>query len=204
MGRTLVIASNPDPFSLTVTVASAFAIGSQDAGNSALLVNISTDGFDPVFNMADKDHYENGSDMPADVVAYQKALEEADVIAFVTPVYWYTMSATMKGFFDRVLCRDFAYDAKTQKPKALAGKTARLILLSGGPEKWYRDTGLAEALEKQIIVNTFRRYCGMTDSKLLFVDRTSGQDEDHLKQCVVDARAWGKQATESSSSRLAA
>lgn len=194
--HTLVIAANPDPESLTVATAKAFATGAEGQGATARIINLGTDGFNPAYTLADRDHYYNGgAPMPEDVIPYQKAMEEADVIAFVTPIYWYTMTASMKGFFDRVLCRDFAYDRATGKPLALKGKTIRFIALAAGSEEWYETSGIGEALERQILDNTFRKYCGVSDASIEYVDRTNGGDADHIAQRLKLVEELGAAAT---------
>jgi NAD(P)H dehydrogenase (quinone) len=193
--HTLVIAANPDPDSLTVAVAQAFAKGAHDNGSSTRIINLGTDGFNPTYTLADRDHYYNATPMPADVIPYQQAMEAADTIAFVTPIYWYTMTASMKGFFDRVLCRDFVYDRSTGKPLALAGKTVRFIALTGANEDWYRTSGIGEALERQIIDNTFAKYCGVTDATIEYVDGTGSGDANHIADCLQRMETLGAEAT---------
>ncbi len=63
-----------------------------------------------------------------DFLALAEAMTRARAIVFASPVYWYSMSAPMKVFFDRLT--DLT---GTKKPlgKSLAGKTAFLIA-SGG------------------------------------------------------------------------
>lgn len=58
-------------------------------------------------------------------------MEEAGVIVFASPVYWYSMSGSMKILFDRLTDLTDHY-----KPigKALAGKSAFLIATSNSPE----------------------------------------------------------------------
>ena len=45
--------------------------------------------------------YENGNQND-DFMSTIKKIVEYDLIIFATPVYWYTMSGTMKTFFDRI------------------------------------------------------------------------------------------------------
>lgn len=198
--KTLVVTSNPAPDSFTVAVAQAFADGAKDAageGGESEVINLALTDFNPVWTMADREHYYGRAPMPEDVKPYQEKLAQADVICFVSPIYWYTMTAQMKGFFDRVMCRDFAYDGETGAPKALKGRTARFIMLAAGTEEWYRSSGVAEGLTHQIEENTFRKYCGMDDEKLLYVYRTNDEDADYNARSLEAARVWGVEAAQS-------
>ncbi|MEM6711792.1 MAG: NAD(P)H-dependent oxidoreductase [Pseudomonadota bacterium] len=74
-------------------------------------------------------HYEHAYAVEDDFHALAKRLASAETILLATPVYWYTMSAQMKVFFDRLS------DLLTiRKPlgRALAGK--RLSFLSVGTQ----------------------------------------------------------------------
>ncbi len=65
-----------------------------------------------------------------DFLTLARAMTGARAIVFASPVYWYSMSAPMKAFFDRLT--DLT---ESHKPwgKSLAGKTAFLIASGGSP-----------------------------------------------------------------------
>ena len=105
----LVITSNPEKDSMTDAVGAAFAAGAVERGASADVLDLYDEGFNPVYSAADRAHYLGHAPMPEDVVPIQRRLAQADVIALVFPIYWYTMPAMVKGLFDRVICRGFAY-----------------------------------------------------------------------------------------------
>ncbi|MCI1219309.1 MAG: NAD(P)H-dependent oxidoreductase [Bifidobacterium sp.] len=180
MNNVLVITSNPEPASLTAAVGEALAAGARAAGAHAEVIDLHRIGFSPVYTAVDRNHYLGRAPMPGDVVPIQNRLAGADAIVLVFPVYWYTMPAMMKGFFDRVICRDFAYDAATGNPLALAGKTVRVIMLTGGSQQWYESDGIDAALRNQICAQTFKKYCGVNDVDLVYVDNVTmgGNDCD--------------------------
>ena len=105
----LVITSNPEKDSMTDAVGAAFAAGAVERGASADVLDLYDEGFNPVYSAADRAHYLGHAPMPEDVLLIQRRLAQADVIALVFPIYWYTMPAMVKGLFDRVICRGFAY-----------------------------------------------------------------------------------------------
>jgi multimeric flavodoxin WrbA len=71
--------------------------------------------------------YGNAGD---DFLPLAHAMTKARVIVFASPVYWYSMSAQMKAFFDRLT--DLTETHKAWG-KSLAGKTAFLVATGGAP-----------------------------------------------------------------------
>ena len=120
----------------------------------------------------------------------QRRLAQADVIALVFPIYWYTMPAMVKGLFDRVICRGFAI-IRTAPPARLADKTVRVIMLTGGSRQWYESDGIGESLDNQICRQTFAKYCGVKDVELVYVDNLSMGDDSSDKRKAAAAQLEG-------------
>ncbi|KAM4791050.1 ribosyldihydronicotinamide dehydrogenase [quinone]-like isoform 2-T2 [Cyanocitta cristata] len=53
--------------------------------------------------------YKRGG-LSKDVVEEQKKVQEADLLIFQFPLFWFSMPAILKGWMDRVLVQGFAYD----------------------------------------------------------------------------------------------
>lgn len=180
--KVLAITSNPESASMTNAVGEAFLKGATDSGARTEMLDLYRVGFNPVYTAEDRAHYLGKAPIPADVAEIQSKLESADVIALVFPVYWYTMPAMVKGLFDRVICRGFAYHADGT-PGALQGKKVRVFLLTGGTKDWYESDGIGEALDNQISRQTFRKYCGIDDVELHYVDDlVMGDDSDARRE----------------------
>ena len=184
MTNVLVITSNPDPGSLTDTAGDVFAQGARSAGADVDVLDLYDAGFNPVYTLADRRHYLGRGPVPRDVASIQDRLEKADVIAIIFPVYWYTMPAMVKGLFDRVICRGFAYNLSGE-PGALAGKAMRIVMLTGGSQGWYESDGIGEALDNQIVHQTLKKYCGVTDARIVYIDNlVSGDDDPERREGV--------------------
>ncbi|XP_047414559.1 ribosyldihydronicotinamide dehydrogenase [quinone] isoform X2 [Sciurus carolinensis] len=48
--------------------------------------------------------------LTSDITDEQKKVQEADLVIFQFPLYWFTVPAILKGWMDRVLCQGFAFD----------------------------------------------------------------------------------------------
>lgn len=71
---------------------------------------------DEVFNYAEESRNacRNGS-LSDDVVQEINKLKRADLVIFQFPLYWSSVPAILKGWFDRVFCDSFACDFESQK-----------------------------------------------------------------------------------------
>ncbi|SCC79385.1 NAD(P)H dehydrogenase (quinone) [Bifidobacterium commune] len=169
MSKFLAITANPDPESLTQYIGKAFLEGAASKGADTEFVDLHAVGFDPRYTIADRTQYLDEGPMPDDVAQMQRKIADADVIAMVCPIYWFTMPAMMKGFVDRVLCRHFGYNRDGSK-SAIADKKFRFIALTGSSKDWYRESGMHESLYNQVVNYMFHQYCGVNDADLVYVD----------------------------------
>ena len=88
-------------------------------------------GFDPV--LPAQEHYTRGHFKKSpQIESFQKKVKEADRLVFIYPVWWGTMPAIMKGFFDRVFTSHFAFRYVNGIPRGLLkGKKALVLITSG-------------------------------------------------------------------------
>jgi NAD(P)H dehydrogenase (quinone) len=87
----------------------------------------------------------------ADVAAEQDKLRRADLVIFQFPMWWFSMPAIMKGWFERVYAYGFAYGVGEHSEKrwgkrygegALRGKRAMLVVTTGGWAEHYSERGI--------------------------------------------------------------
>ncbi|KAM9075903.1 ribosyldihydronicotinamide dehydrogenase [quinone] isoform 1-T1 [Megaptera novaeangliae] len=80
--------------------------------------------------------------LTSDIIAEQKKVQEADLVMFQFPLYWFSVPAILKGWMDRVLCQGFAFDLPGfYDDGLLKGKLAILSLTTGGTADMYGKTG---------------------------------------------------------------
>jgi len=98
------------------------------------------------------------SQRPKDVVKQQKKVAEADVLVFITQVFWMHFPAIVKGWMERVLTYGFAYKLNENGWKGdpdgriplLKIKKAVIVQPAFMSEKVYRERGFRDAMEKTI------------------------------------------------------
>lgn len=78
-----------------------------------------------------------------DIQAELKKVNQADHFIFQFPLWWFSVPAILKGWFDRIFIKGFAYDSgKIFKEGLLRGKTASLILTTQSPKSAYQVSGV--------------------------------------------------------------
>ena len=84
-----------------------------------------------------------------DLAEHMRLVEWCDLIIFQTPIWWFSVPAILKGWFDRVLMSGWAYGGGSWFETApLYGRRALLSLTSGaGPDRWC-EQGLFGDIER--------------------------------------------------------
>jgi NAD(P)H dehydrogenase (quinone) len=98
------------------------------------------------------------SQKPKDVLLQQKKVAEADVLVFITQVFWLHFPALLKGWMERVLTYGFAYKLNDEgwrgdpdgRIPLLKIKKALIMHPAFFNEKVYREKGFKDAMEKLI------------------------------------------------------
>ncbi|MEN6342287.1 MAG: NAD(P)H-dependent oxidoreductase [Methanospirillum sp.] len=102
--------------------------------------------------------------VPADVAVELEKLRDADLVIFQFPLWWSSVPAILKGWFDRVLSFGFAADTGgAARQPFLRGKKALIVTTLEAPEENHpteSQSGIRELLVP-ISVNTLS-YAGMT------------------------------------------
>ncbi len=84
----------------------------------------------------------NGTLSP-DIVAELEKIERADFLLFIFPLYWYSVPAILKGYFDRVFVSGKAYGGKRIYNKGgFFGKRAMLAFSLGGHKGLFGEKGI--------------------------------------------------------------
>ncbi|NWV66549.1 NQO2 dehydrogenase, partial [Malurus elegans] len=85
--------------------------------------------------------YKRGG-LSKDLVEEQKKVQEADLLIFQFPLFWFNMPAILKGWMDRVLVQGFAYDlSKACDGGLLQDKLSLFSFTTGGSKEKYAIRG---------------------------------------------------------------
>jgi glutathione-regulated potassium-efflux system ancillary protein KefF len=125
--------------------------------------------------------YDLYPDFDIDVAAEQRALERSQLVVLMHPVFWYSVPALLKHWFDKVLAYGWAYG---EGGSALRGKHCLWVPTTGGDTKDFTPSGMhahpfasfGESIEQTA------RFCGMHWEPPLVVHGANLIDEKRLHE----------------------
>lgn len=135
MNNHLVILGHPGEESFCGALFDAYREGVDQTGAETRPLRLKDLQFDPVLHQG----YKTPQEWEPDLQEAWRDIEWADQLTFVYPVWWGTMPALMKGFFDRILLPGKAFKFRENSPwwdKKFAGRSARLMVTMDTPP-WY-------------------------------------------------------------------
>jgi NAD(P)H dehydrogenase (quinone) len=117
-------------------------------------------------------------------------LEEADFVLMNFPLWWSSMPAILKGWWDRVAALGFAYHPKDQlyETGIFRGKKAMCCISTGGSQEAYSEGGANGDIYKVIyhINHGLLYYLGMDVFPPFFAWKAHLVDETTLKGYLED------------------
>ena len=115
--------------------------------------------YDPVLKA--EEHYTSGNNNIAlETKEIQNLISKENNLVFIYPTWWNGTPSILKGFFDRVLVKGYAFEYKNKIPFGkLKNKTAKVITTSGGPTIYNKIIGFNSSL-RNVTKNTLA-FCGI-------------------------------------------
>jgi len=74
------------------------------------VIDLYQDGFNPRFSKEELRLFSRGETPYPLVKHYQQLISQSNELIFITPIWWHQIPAELKGFFDKVMLRGFAYN----------------------------------------------------------------------------------------------
>lgn len=135
MTEILVVMGHPNKDSFGAALADAYVRGARSAGGNVRLVSIADLNFDPVLHKG----YDEIQHLEPDLQDAQAAIEHAQHVVWVFPMWWVNLPALLRGFIDRVFVPGWAfkYEGGAMPKKLLDGRSARVVVTMDSPRWWY-------------------------------------------------------------------
>lgn len=137
MKKILIINGHPDKESFNYALSAAYKKGVEESNAEIKEINIRELNFKINLQFG----YRKRTELEPDLLDAQEKLKWANHLVFIYPVWWCSVPAIMKGFFDRILLPGFAFKKREKSlltDKCLTGKTARIICTLDQPAWYYK------------------------------------------------------------------
>jgi len=159
--RALVIYCHPDPDSFTAAVRDRVLARLAEAGAEVRMHDLYATGFSPVLSRAEWRGYLDSPANRVPVAGETDDLAWCDTLIFVYPTWWYGLPALLKGWLDRVLLPEVAFEmpkaeGETIRP-GLTHVTRLGVFTTCGASRWL--TFLVGAPGKRTILRGVRFLC---------------------------------------------
>ena len=134
--KILLIQGHPDTESYNFALGNAYKKGALKSGAELKEIIVRDLDFNPNLEFG----YRKRTELEPDLIIAQEKILEADHIVLIYPVWWGSMPAILKGFFDRVFLPGFAFTKRETSlwwDKHLTNKSARIIATLDQPSWFY-------------------------------------------------------------------
>lgn len=125
-----------------------------------------------------------------DIQEEQAKLRWADFVIFQFPLWWYSVPAILKGWFDRVFASGFVYgkDIGRYDKGGLKGRKAMLSTTTGSPEHAYTTYGMDGDIHEKILyhINHGMLYFAGLEPVEPFIAWTPARDEEARQRYLAE------------------
>lgn len=165
MKKILVINGHPRKDSFCDAISKTYSKSAAAAGYEVTLLNL----YELNFNLNFAGSYtKNENEVEPDILNARNKIKEAQHIVIVHPVWWGSVPALLKGFFDKTLVPGFAFKYKKDSPmwdKLLSGKTAHIIYTTDTPVWFYSLFYRAPSVN--MVRDRVLGFCGIKTKKVI-------------------------------------
>ncbi|TYO95052.1 NAD(P)H-dependent oxidoreductase [Desulfallas thermosapovorans] len=187
----LVIYCHPNPKSFNAAILDVVKQELEQKGAKIKVKDLYAMNWNPVLSAADFQKFLAG-EKPEDIAREQADVVWADVLVLISPIWWFSIPAMLKGYIDRVMSQGFAYEYTPTGPRGLlTGKRAAVITTSGADENTANQTGMMKALNTSFIHGTFT-FCGFADAKHINCYAVPMVSDEERKQMLSAVREFIK------------
>jgi NAD(P)H dehydrogenase (quinone) len=174
--KILIINGHPKKDSFCNSLAEVYQKGSKQGGHQVELLNVRDLDFN--LNLVDV-----RAELEPDLINAQKLITWANHIVVIHPVWWGSVPALLKAFFDRALTSGFAFKHRENShlwDKLLSGKTGHIIYTGDTPTFIYKFLYAAPSI-KQVKKITLE-YCGIKPVKVTAIAPIAKSTETFRQQ----------------------
>ena len=187
--KVLIINGHPNGGSFNFGVANAYENGARSVGAEVKHLVVSELKFNPNLEFG----YQKRTPLEPDLIAAWEAIQWAEHLVWVHPVWWGGLPAIMKGFIDRLFLPGMAFQYREnsiQWEKLLKGKTAHIITTLDQPS-WYYRLVYGRPSVNQLKKSTLE-FCGISPVKVTYLGIVKTSDFNVRKKWLEKIEQLGK------------
>jgi len=191
MKKILIINGHPKKDSFCNALCNVYKIGAIAAGNEVVLINL----FELNFNLNLQNGFSKTEEIETDIIFAQEKIKWAQHLVIVHPVWWGSVPALLKGFFDKALLPGFAFKYRENSvmwDKLLVGKTARLIYTTDTPIWIYKFFFSAPSVNQ--IKNRTLKFCGIKPVRVTAIGPIRKSTSEFRTNWMEKVEALGRNA----------
>jgi NAD(P)H dehydrogenase (quinone) len=163
----LIVYAHHEPTSFTAAMKNVAVQVLENYGHSVTVSDLYAQGFSAVaqkwdfvttsgghFNYMNEQKHAAKLQMSfsPDILGEIQKLQAADTVLFIAPMWWFSVPAIMKGWFDRVLAMGVAWDAgRFYENGLMRGKQAMLATSGAHPAEYFRVNDRHQANVNQLL-----------------------------------------------------
>ncbi len=165
--KVLLVYAHNEPSSLTASLKNVSLEVLQAAGHESLVSDLYAQGFHAAAEKFDftrsavriltmptnkKNAALRDLSFSPDILGELQKIQSAEMIIFHFPVWWFSVPAILKGWFDRVLAMGVAGIPTIRMKEAISReKTALVVATAGSPSSDFQPLGTHKATLKQML-----------------------------------------------------
>ncbi|MCP3026435.1 NAD(P)H oxidoreductase [Halobacillus sp. A5] len=184
--KVLTVVTHPREDSLTFKVADSFIKGLRDAGHETEVLDLYRSGFNPILWEEDEPEWSRDHQVYSPEVEMEmERMKRHDSLAFVFPLWWWSMPAMLKGYIDRVWNWGFAYG-----PGKLEHEKVLWLSLAGAPIERFEKRHYDEMMLRYFNVG-LAEYCGIQNSQFELLYETIKVQPGYMEKWLTRAYNLG-------------
>ncbi len=189
-----VIYAHPYEGSYNRAILESTLAGLKDAGHTVDLLDIYKDNFNPVMTREDLRAISQETVADPKVAEYQERIMKTNHLVIIFPVWFESMPAILKGYFDKVFTSGWAYKSvkgKNQPQGQLTHLNATVITTMGVPKLVYR-LFFNNALQGVLIKGALK-FCGVQKVKWFKLDMIQNVPKEKREKRLKDIYSYMRQ-----------
>lgn len=119
------------------------------------VIDLYQDGFDPRFSAEELRLFSRGETPYPLVKHYQQLLSQSTELIIITPIWWFQLPAELKGFFDKVMLKGFAYEENPAWRGLLTNIQRATVITTSTVTKDYLRTQAGDPIQGNLINRAF-------------------------------------------------